>query len=543
MLTDTQTSDRTGKFSARDFTWLLIVVLIGLAARLLHIDSQPFWLDEALTYQRIHLRLDNLIADSFSNRHMPSYFLMLQALSPFDPNNAGLRIPSALFGTASIAVVFTIARRVAGRGAAVVAALLMALSPLQVQYGQEARSYTLVTLLITVALWGLVRLAQSPRYAALDFRHPKFERFGWGAYVIGTIGALDVLGDAAPWLLAANLSLYLIWRGLRAPHGMEASLGFRRNWLLSAALILIFCAPFYAAILAFSDGEMLQKFDWIPPLSWQSLRVAAKSAYLMRMAAVVRFSIVPTAVPLLGVLVALLGGIGLYRMRDRLEGRVLLLGFALLPLLLTAVSLVKSMVLPRYILWSAAPFFILAGIGAAALPRRMQPMALTGLLLLCTINLLPIYHTETKPRWDRAAATLAARVRAGDTVFTGDTNAPTMLTVLQPKDQAPIDQAALVTSRLDVALARWKQGSRVWAVNGRSAMGPGTTLDTFKSRVAALGTPALAIPEGKEITILMFDAPETVESTSARDDTNWPLTSPIATAIESPPVSRRRIAP
>jgi len=543
MLTDTQTSDRTGKFSARDFTWLLIVVLIGLAARLLHIDSQPFWLDEALTYQRIHLRLDNLIADSFSNRHMPSYFLMLQALSPFDPNNAGLRIPSALFGTASIAVVFTIARRVAGRGAAVVAALLMALSPLQVQYGQEARSYTLVTLLITVALWGLVRLAQSPRYAALHFRHPEFERFGWGAYVIGTIGALDVLGDAAPWLLAANLSLYLIWRGLRAPHGMEASLGFRRNWLLSAALILIFCAPFYAAILAFSDGEMLQKFDWIPPLSWQSLRVAAKSAYLMRMAAVVRFSIVPTAVPLLGVLVALLGGIGLYRMRDRLEGRVLLLGFALLPLLLTAVSLVKSMVLPRYILWSAAPFFILAGIGAAALPRRMQPMALTGLLLLCTINLLPIYHTETKPRWDRAAATLAARVRAGDTVFTGDTNAPTMLAVLQPKDQAPIDQAALVTSRLDVALARWKQGSRVWAVNGRSAMGPGTTLDTFKSRVAALGTPALAIPEGKEITILMFDAPETVESTSARDDTNLPLTSPIATAIESPPVSRRRIAP
>jgi len=211
--------------------------------------------------------------------------------------------------------------------------------------------------------------------------------------------------------------------------------------------------------------------------------------------------------------------------------------------LLLAVSLVKSMVLPRYILWSAAPFFILAGIGAAALPRRMQPMALTALLLLCTINLLPIYHTETKPRWDRAATTLAAQVRPGDTVFTGDTNAPTMLAVLQPKDQAPIDQSALVTSRLDIALARWKQGSRVWAVNGRSAMGPGMTLDTFKSRIAALGTPALEIPEGKEITILMFDAPGKTESISARDDTNWSLTPPIATAIESPPVSRRRIAP
>ncbi|WP_458071925.1 glycosyltransferase family 39 protein [Rhodanobacter sp. BL-MT-08] len=543
MLTDTQTSDRSEKFSARDLAWLLIVVWIGLAARLLHIDSQPFWLDEALTYQRVHLGLGNLITDSFSNRHMPSYFLMLQALSPFDPNNAGLRIPSALFGSASIAVVFAIARRVAGRAAAVVAALLMALSPLQVQYGQEARSYTLVTLLITVALWGMVRLAQNPRGAALDFRDAEFDRIGWGAYVIGTIGALDVLGDAAPWLLAANLSLYLIWRSLRASHGSEANRGFRRNWLFSAALILIFCIPFYGAILAFSDGQMLQKFDWIPPLSWQSLRVAAKSAYLMRMAAVVHFSVLPTAVPLLGVLVALLGCVGLYRMRGRLEGRVLVLGFALLPLLLLAVSLVKSMVLPRYILWSAAPFFILAGIGAAALPRRMQPMTLTALLLLCTINLLPIYHTETKPRWDRAAATLAAQVRPGDTVFTDDTNAPTMLAVLQPKDQAPIDQSALVTSKLDVALARWKRGSRVWAVNGRSAMGPGTTLDTFKSRIAALGTPALEIPEGKEITILLFGAPDTAESNPAHDDATWPLTPPIATAIESLPVSRRRIAP
>ena len=543
MVTDTQSTAGTGKFSVRDIAWLLIVVFIGLTARLLHLDSQPFWLDEALTYQRIHLGLDSLINDSFSNRHMPSYFLMLQALSQFDSDNAWLRIPSALFGTLSVGVVFAVARRVAGRPAAIVAGLLMAMSPLQVQYGQEARSYTLVTLLIVVALWGLVRLAQDPLRAALDFRQPQFDRFGWTAYVMGTIGALDVLSDAAPWLLAANVSLYLIWRSLRARHDNEAHVGFRRNWLLSVAMILICCVPFYAAILAFSDGQMLQKFDWIPPLSWQNLRVVAKSAYLMRMAAVVRFSVLPTAVPLLGLLIVAFGGIGLYRMRGRLEGRVLLLGFAVLPLLLLTISLVKSMVLPRYILWSAAPFFILVGIGAAALPRRMLPITVTALLLLCTVNLLPIYRTETKPRWDRAAATLAANIRPGDTVFTGDTNAPTMLAVLQPRDAVPIGDTALVTSRLDVALERWKQGGRVWAVNGRSAMGPGEGLDTFKSRIAALGTPALEIPEGKEITILMFDAPGTADSAWQPGGADPQLTPPIATVTETLPVSRRRIAP
>lgn len=543
MVTDNQQIDPDGKFSPRDMAWVGLVVFIGLAARLLHIDSQPFWLDEALTYQRIHLGLNGLITDSFSNRHMPSYFLMLQALSPFGAGNAWLRVPSALFGSLSVGVVFATARRVAGLPAAIVTGLLMALSPLQVQYGQEARSYTLVTLLITIALWGLVRLAQNPQRASLDVRHPQFERCGWASYLIGTIGALDVLGDAAPWLLAANVSLLLIWRGLRAETPSEASTGFRRNWQLSVMAILICCVPFYAAILAFSDGQMLQKFDWIPPLSWQNLRVVAKSAYLMRIGAVVRFSVLPTAVPLLGVLVAVLAGIGFYRMRGRLEGRVLLLGFAVLPLLLLAISLVKSMVLPRYVLWSAAPFFILVGIGAAALPRRMMPAMVTALLLLCAANLLPIYHTETKPRWDRAAAALAASVRPGDTVFTGDANAPTMLAVLQPKNATPIGDTALVTSRLDIALERWKRGSRVWAVNGRSAMGPGEALDTFKNRIAALGTPALEIPEGREITILMFDAPGSADSARQGGGADSTLTSPIATAIESLPVSRRRIAP
>jgi mannosyltransferase len=66
----------------------------------------------------------------------------------------------------------------------------------------------------------------------------------------------------------------------------------------------------------------------------------------------------------------------------------------------------------------------------------------------------------------------------------------------------------VITSQLDQALARWKQGGRVWAVNGRSALGEREELDAFKTRIAALGTPTVEIPQGKEITILMFPAQE-----------------------------------
>lgn len=508
MAIDSKPYEASKKWPAGDVAWMLAVLCLGLLVRLFRIDHQPFWLDEALTSQRIQLGPSGLIADSFSNRHMPTYFLLLQLISQFGTGNALLRIPSALFGALSVGMVFAMARRISTRGAAVVAGLLMALSPLEVQYGQEARSYTLVTFLITIALWGLLRLAQNPQRAALDVRHVDSDRLGWATYVVGTIGALDVLGDAAPWLIASNLSLFLIWRALCQGPSPELQGGFRRNGLLSVAVILACTVPFYGAILAFGDRHMLQNFDWIPQLSWNHLWVAASSVYLMRTTEVVRFHLLHTAVPLLGVLVALLGCAGLLRTCRRLEGRVLLLGFMVLPLLILTISLFKSMLLPRYILWSAAPFFVLAGIGAAALPRRTLPVMAGVLFLLAAINLGPVYRVETKPRWDMAAATLAANVRPGDTVFTGDPNAPTMLTVLQPKDGIPIEASALITSQLDEALVRWKQGGRVWAVNGRSALGKREELDAFKTRIAALGTPTVEIPQGKEITILMFPAPE-----------------------------------
>jgi len=64
-----------------------------------------------------------------------------------------------------------------------------------------------------------------------------------------------------------------------------------------------------------------------------------------------------------------------------------------------------------------------------------------------------------------------------------------------------------VTPRLDLALARWKQGGRVWAVKGRSGLGENEELDAFESRIAVLGSPSVQIAQGEEITILLYPAP------------------------------------
>lgn len=488
-----------------DLCCLLGLFALALVARLFHIGSQPFWLDEVITYQRIHLPLKALIADSFANRHFPNYFLMLRLLAGSHAGDfAWLRLPSALFGALTAGVVFMLARDIAGRSAGIIAGLLMALSPLQVQYGQEARPYALLVLLITVALWGLLRVVQDAADRRIDAR---VRHSAWLTYAAGTLGAMITLGDAIPWWLVSNLVLLLSWRRLRRDGRIDAVRRFARPWLQGQLLILACCLPFYAAVWMSSDRHVLDNFNWVPQLSWHHLWVVASSTYLMHAAAVVRFGLLPTAVAFMAPLLALLGCVGFYRLRGRPEGRVLLLGFALLPLLMLAISLIKPVLVPRYILWSAVPYFVAAGVGGAALGRRFFPAAVVALLALGVFNISPLYRIEIKPRWDMAAATLSARVLPGDTVYTADPNAPTMLAMLQPSDTVPIAETAVVTSRLDVAIDRWKAGSRVWAVNGRSAMGVRSDVADFSHSLAALGKPTERMDEGKEITVLLFPAP------------------------------------
>lgn len=487
-----------------DVLGLLAVMALALAARLYRIGAQSFWLDEVFTWQRIQLPPAQLIADSFANRHFPSYFLLLRWIASFDPGDfAWLRMPSAVFGAAATGMVFLTARRLGGRTAGIVAGLLMALSPLQMQYGQEARPYALVVLLIAIALWGLVLIVQQPLREAVHGRSAgiRWAR-GWIAYVAGTVGASSVLGDTAPWLLASNVALWLVWRKLRVD--AEAARGFRRHWLASQVVVLLGCLPFYGGVLGAADRHALQAFNWIPALTWHHLWVVASTTYLMHGATVVRLGLLPMAVKMLSPLVALFGCLGFLRLRGRMEGRALLLAFAVLPLLVLAVSLVKPMLVPRYILWSSVPFFVVAGVGAATVGRRVAPLLVAMLLVLSLVNLAPLYRIEIKPRWNAAAATLAAEVRPGDTVFTDDPNGPLMLEALRPAEAEPIGARALVTQRWSQALAHWQAGGRLWAVSGRAAMGEREDLAAFKRRLAPLGQPVREFAEGSELTLLQF---------------------------------------
>lgn len=493
-----------------------VVTLIGLGARLIDISAKPFWMDEVTTLDRSALPLRGLLQSSLQNHHLPTYFLLAGAAERLGNSELWLRLPSVVCGGLCCGLVALITRRLGGGKAGLLAGLLMALSPLQVQYGQEARSYTLVTALILLALLGLVGLALHPERAALPIRAPGAPRRDWGLLLFGTAAALNTLSVALLWWVAANLAAVAIaWRlGSRhEPQGRARRRVFGRNWLTVQAVAAASCLPWFVAMYFSVRGhDMRAGLDWVPPVSAKRVWSAVAAVYLLRDSSLISgrllYGIVPLVGPLLEVLAGGLAVFGLAHLalRRRAGLAPIMLSVLTLPLSLLALSTVQSIWMPRYILWSGAPFFILAGLGLAALPVRLR----TGLVLcvgaLAAVNLWPYYAAETKPRWDLAAAELHAGRQPGDLVLVSDYWGTRLLNVYLNRTGDPLVGSG-VSLQLSDAPTRIAQGDRVWVVLGRIGQSEDVITPAFRRQLDALGTPAVDLQAGQDVTIRRYDPP------------------------------------
>ncbi len=463
------------------------IFLAGLALRLYALGAKPFWIDEVTTLHRASLPPGRLIGDSLRHHQLPAFFVVTAWVLPFGTDEFWLRLPAAILGALSCALCFGIACDLGGLKAGLAAGLLAATAPAMVQYGQEARSYTAVICAILVGLWGLLALAR------------KESRGGWAAYVLGTLAALNILSVAIFWLLGANLAgAFLAWR---------RDQGFRRRWLLAQAAIIALSLPWFIAMQRLGEHGALGGINWVPALNPAVIWWSFSGTYLFYVTSLIRIREFSPILPGFGVLVALLAAFGLAALRRRpAEAVVLLIAVLCLPVSLLLVSIAVPVLMPRYLLWGAAPYFICAGLGLTMSPKPAQWPALAALLLLSAVNLAPYYHAETKSRWDLAAKELQTGMRPGDVLLTDDPQTVELINLCLPPGGAPLP-AAISTTDLAQALAWQRGGRRVWAVAGAVGQFDEASKIQFAGRIAALGPPQWRTRLGLDIVLLRF-APE-----------------------------------
>src|SRR5713226_6720844 len=229
----------------------VLLAALALVLRLYGLSDKPLWYDEIVTLNRANLPLAELVIDALKQKHYPTYFLLLGPFASADIDGWMLRFPSALFGAVCVLLVSRLAAEMRGPRTGLGAGLLMALSPFEVQFGQEARSYTLTSCLVLVAIWGLVRIANRPEAAALPVSRPEALRGAWVTYTLGTIGALFVQNIAIPWLLVSNLAMLAI-----VHHAACERRGLLRNWALAQVVILLLWIPALIAMWLANRGAV-----------------------------------------------------------------------------------------------------------------------------------------------------------------------------------------------------------------------------------------------------------------------------------------------
>lgn len=134
-----------------------LIVALGAAVRCSTLSFQSLWLDEVATVVEAGRSWPELLLALFDPRQgYPLYILGMRLwIAVWGTGEAALRWPSALAGTLSVPLLYLLGRRLLGRRVGLLAAALLAVSPLAVWYSQEAKAYALF-MLLTLSSWLLL---------------------------------------------------------------------------------------------------------------------------------------------------------------------------------------------------------------------------------------------------------------------------------------------------------------------------------------------------------------------------------------------------
>lgn len=145
-----------------------LLFLITLAAGVLRfstLGAQSLWYDESVTAWIAHASLGKALGASLHDTTPPPYYVLVWGWAKlFSTSEVGLRLLPALAGTATVPAAY-LAAAVAcqSRRIGLMAAGLVATSPLLLWYSQEARNYAWFVFAIVVSLAFLAAVCRRPR--------------------------------------------------------------------------------------------------------------------------------------------------------------------------------------------------------------------------------------------------------------------------------------------------------------------------------------------------------------------------------------------
>ncbi|MFH1519725.1 MAG: glycosyltransferase family 39 protein [Candidatus Omnitrophota bacterium] len=142
---------------------LLSLIALGAVLRFYHLDYFDLWFDEAWSVISA-ADLVHFLGTIIRRSQPPLYCIILHFwINCFGDGEFALRALSAVFGTASIPLIFIIGKRLGGSRVGLLSALILAVSPFHIWYAQEVRLYALSVFFSLGMVFVFLAAAESKR--------------------------------------------------------------------------------------------------------------------------------------------------------------------------------------------------------------------------------------------------------------------------------------------------------------------------------------------------------------------------------------------
>jgi mannosyltransferase len=375
---------------------LSLIIMVGAILRFYDLGGESYWYDEIIM---VRVAQDNIWAIIEGGR--PPLYIILSHfwIKLFGTGEVATRSLSAIFGVASIPLIYLIGKELFDRKVGLIGAFLMAISQFQIYYSQDFRYYSLFALVTLLSYYFFVIALRNRNIISITL------------YVL-TSALLFYTHTFGVFIIAAqNLYFLLRWR-------CHKNLAI--NWIISQAIILFAIMP---KLLA-SSGKVVEgkagPMIWLPePSAWSPLItlrnfIGAGLSYpsLNTVIIGISFFVVATGAYLLWMgkewwqagVKDLLSGFK--NMMSKGNELLLLVLWITIPIVLPLVlsKIFGPMYHHRYMISASPAFYIILAFLVTKLGRVVPELITLGLLVIViTPGLIEFYVSPVREQWREAA--------------------------------------------------------------------------------------------------------------------------------------------
>jgi len=401
---ETRVKPRTGK------SWLLLslLVLVGSFFRFHMLGVRSLWPAECFSILVARQPWPQFLRTMWwGEGNMAFYYVLLRAWLLLADSEIWLQSLSAMFGVMAIPAIYALGSRFLSKNVGFIAAGLLAIHSFHVERSEVLRSYSLLTLIVILSTYSFLAILESPRRKGL-----------WVLYVL--FSALAIYAQTFSVFLLAGQWLALLPLRIK-------SLGVLRL-LAAGTAIGVLTSPLLAVMILENKGQL----DWVPRLTPTSILnvfrgiVGADTLALQ--------SSLGSVLLLALYVVTWIFAVWALFLSERREvdqpttgAAVPVLGWTLaFPIVaMTAISLVKPILYPRFLLMCVPAGVLLASQGLTTIEKHLTRGRLVSyavLFLMICLSLVGTHKLDTTLGksgldWREVTNHILSHREAGDAVI------------------------------------------------------------------------------------------------------------------------------